>query len=102
MAYCIGFSVEGATDVTRRYVRDKNKALPRNKISEMDLSFNLSLITSKLREPLSSSQKEELVKEDESEQLELESYQVDKTQKSEPRQTGSAEWTAQRGEDGSK
>ncbi|CAN6624121.1 peptide-N(4)-(N-acetyl-beta-glucosaminyl)asparagine amidase [Trichomonascus vanleenenianus] len=103
MAYCIGFSAEGATDVTRRYVRDKEKALPRDKISEADLVTVLKRITSYRREAIPQDV-DRLQAEDKDEQEELASYSATATATTEavgPRESGAGEWTKARGEDGS-
>lgn len=108
MAYCIGFSIEGAADVTRRYVRKADMALPRNKISEAGLFKELKSITNMRRASYSVGEREELEREDQEEEKELASYdkpkQASTSSSSEvgPRQSGAGEWTAERGEDGKK
>ncbi|KAA8916983.1 hypothetical protein TRICI_000881 [Trichomonascus ciferrii] len=95
--------VEGAVDVTRRYVRDQNKALPRDKINESSLTDGLKSLTNQLRESLPADQRDQLIKEDAEEEKELQSNQgntptVDGLG---PRESGSADWKKSRGEDGS-
>lgn len=103
MAYVIAFSVEGATDVTKRYVRDSQKALPRDKINENVLQDTLNKLTSHFREAVTSEQRDQLSKEDKQEEEELLSYQLSGTSIVDglgPRESGSAEWKKSRGEDG--
>lgn len=103
MAYVVGFSVEGATDVTRRYVRKPDMALPRTKIDEASLVKTLASITDTRREAFRPSEREELEKEDAEEEKELDSYgevRPSGTSDVGPRQSGSGSWTAERGEDG--
>lgn len=90
-------------DVTRRYVRDQSKALPRDKVSETGLADGLKSLTDRLRESLPPDQRDQLAKEDAVEEKELQSYQgksraVDGLG---PRESGSAEWKKSRSEDGS-
>lgn len=106
MSYCIGFSIEGASDVTRKYVRKPDMALPRNKIDEPSLAKGLKSITNIRREPFSVGEREELEKEDQEEEKELASYaKSDPTSTSAdvgPRESGAGAWTTERGEDGAK
>lgn len=100
MSICVALSVDGVKDVSRRYIRDKHKALPRDRIENMDLIITTLLLTGERRKVLNNEGRERLLEEDKKEEEELRSYVVDSTQKVGPRQTGSAEWTASRGEDG--
>lgn len=105
MAYVIGFSCDGAMDITRRYVRDPTKALPRDKISEDELSNTLFRIISERRGNLSAQEIMQLQDEDDFERAELASYIDSKPTPSEteqvgPRESGKGEWTKARGEDG--
>lgn len=105
MAYCIGFSVEGAQDVTRRYVRKPDMALPRTKIDEPSLVLCIKAISQRRRESLSPGEKAELAKEDSEEEKELDSYgeaRPSVTSDVGPRQSGAGSWTAERGEDGAR
>lgn len=101
MAYCIAFSTEGAMDVTARYVRDKSKALPRDKISEHDLQQLLTNITTLRLSGLDPLEQARVVEERDLERAELESFKTATTDAAVgPRQSGAGEWTRQRGEDG--
>jgi peptide-N4-(N-acetyl-beta-glucosaminyl)asparagine amidase len=103
MAYVIGFSVDGAMDVTRRYVRSADNALPRDKISEQELNAVLFRITSLRRATMSAEELTRLQEQDEIEQAELDSYLDEaptSTSHVEPRESGRGEWTRLRGEDG--
>lgn len=107
MSYVIAFSCEGAFDVTNRYVRKPEMALPRTKCTEKQLRLALAGIKQKRRDHLNLSKKEleELQREDAAEKKELESYVSgpSKTDSSVgPRESGAGEWTKSRGEDGSK
>lgn len=71
MAYCIAFSLDGATDVTGRYVVEEAHALPRDICSETQLTEILAEITAMRREGRSDEVKARLVKEDEIEAEQL-------------------------------
>lgn len=104
MAYCIAFSVEGAMDVTKRYVRDNSKKLPRDKLSENDLKQLLDNITALRISDMLPEEQVRIMEERDNELTELSSYSVDDHPSAPvgPRQTGSGEWTEKRGENGSK
>lgn len=75
LAYCIAFSNDGATDVTRRYVRQPTQyALPRTKLSEETLLWCMLEIRKLRREGLDKSVQQKLRHEDEREERELQSY----------------------------
>lgn len=130
MSYCIAFSIDGATDVTRRYVRNQAKhGLDRTKAPEEVLIWITNEIQKMRRESLSKEERRRLIKEDEREEKELRGYVaqalaievanmlpgsptsptmtgvgVDVTREDQKhpagRQTGSAEWIRARGEGG--
>lgn len=94
-------TVEGATDVTKRYIRNPSKALPRNQISESQLVEVLNAITKQQRFRLSENEVAILQQQDKMEQIELDSYSAStKTSGIGPRESGKGEWTKMRGEDG--
>ncbi|KAL8788306.1 MAG: hypothetical protein Q9195_007362 [Heterodermia aff. obscurata] len=77
IAYCIAFSVDGATDVTRRYVRDfAAHGRSRSQVPEETLSYILSGIQSLRRARLDELRKLRLVEEDLREYEELQMYIV--------------------------
>lgn len=102
MSYVVAYSIDGAVDVTRRYVRDPAKSVPRNKISEDELASVLKSITAKLRSHLPPAEREQLEKEDKIEQEELAGFgqSPSSTGPVGPRTTGSEDWIKSRGEDG--
>lgn len=106
MAYVIVFSTDGAMDVTRRYVRSQDHSLPRTKASEETVKRALAAVSSLRRRAFSVDDQRRLQRQDEAEGKELASYRTVNespltTHESQPRQTGTAEWKAARGEDGS-
>lgn len=77
MSYCIAFSVDGATDVTRRYVRDPSKhGAPRKKAPESVLIHILDEIRALRRQNMPKQEKFRLQGEDMAETKELENYMV--------------------------
>lgn len=77
LSYCIAFSVDGATDVTRRYIRDFTKyGKSRNRASEEALIYIIQDIRAKRRDWLNQEAKEQLRQEDMMEESELQMYIV--------------------------
>lgn len=123
MSYCIAFGIDGATDVTRRYVRNASKhGRDRTRVPEEVLLYIIHEIRRMRRDGTPKENCRRLIKEDEREERELRGYMAQgiaaelsalmpgsnntTTATAEDvkhpvgRQTGSAEWIAARGEQG--
>jgi len=78
LAYCIAFSADGATDVTRRYVRNPTEqSLPRNKASEAALLHIIDEIRTMRRRDMNKTDKFRLEGEDMREDREFRQYMIE-------------------------
>lgn len=74
MSYCIAFSTDGPTDVTRRYVRSAEFQLPRHRCSEAELEDILLELRERRRAGMDDGQRALLEGADDVEERELFGY----------------------------
>ncbi|KAI5858754.1 hypothetical protein BZA05DRAFT_329835 [Tricharina praecox] len=118
IGYCIAFSHDGASDVTRRYVRNpRTHGNPRTKCPEDVLLYILNDIRAKKRAGMSPTDLKRLEREDREEEKELRTIELqsmiadglieskrsrrgESEREKRPRQSGTVDWARRRGEDG--
>lgn len=90
MSYCIAFSANGPTDVTRRYVRNAGYQLPRHRCSEAELEDIILELRELRRAGMDDRQRALLEEADDAEERELMGYAMDASLEDEEESRGRA------------